>query len=87
MRSVHTASGAADLPLRGCSALLAEDGPDNQRLIKHILTKSGAEVTRVENGKLAVQRALAAWSQKSEGDPERPFDIILMDMQMPVMDG
>jgi signal transduction histidine kinase/CheY-like chemotaxis protein len=61
--------------------LLAEDGPDNQRLIAHILKKAGAEVTVVDNGKSAVEAALNAMKTA------RPFDLILMDMQMPVMDG
>ena len=70
--------------LRGCRILLAEDGPDNQRLISHVLRKAGADVTVTENGKLAVDAALAA-----QGDDPgvRSFDVILMDMQMPVMDG
>ncbi|MCY2955559.1 MAG: ATP-binding protein [Planctomycetota bacterium] len=66
--------------LRG-HILLAEDGPDNQRLISHLLHKFGVEVTVVADGKSAVDRALAA----ETGD--QPFDLILMDMQMPVMDG
>jgi PAS domain S-box-containing protein len=76
------AKPAAETPLMGGSRiLLAEDGPDNQRLIAHILGKWGAAVTVVENGKLAVDAALAA---RDEG---APFDMILMDMQMPEMDG
>ena len=61
--------------------LLAEDGPDNQRLISLLLKKAGADVTVEENGKLALDAALAA---RDEGNP---FDVILMGMQMPVMDG
>jgi two-component system CheB/CheR fusion protein len=61
--------------------LLAEDGPDNQRFFDFILRKAGAEVTLVENGKDAVEAALAA------RDRGEPFDLILMDMQMPIMDG
>jgi PAS domain S-box-containing protein len=61
--------------------LLVEDGPDNQRLIGILLRKSGADVVAVENGQLAVETVLAA---HKAGDP---FDVILMDMQMPVLDG
>ena len=64
-----------------CRILLAEDGPDNQRLIAFLLRKAGAEVEVAENGQIALSRVLAAWQ---EGNP---FDIVLMDMQMPVMDG
>ena len=64
-----------------CRVLLAEDGPDNQRLIAFLLKKAGAEVAVAENGQIAHDLALAA---RDEGTP---FDVILMDMQMPVMDG
>jgi PAS domain S-box-containing protein len=64
-----------------CRILLAEDGPDNQRLISFILKKAGADVSVAENGKLAMEGALAARQD------EKPYDVILMDMQMPVMDG
>jgi len=67
--------------LAGCRVLLAEDGRDNRWLVARVLKKAGADVTAVENGRLAVDTALAA---RDEG---KPFQIILMDMQMPVMDG
>ena len=70
-----------------CRILLAEDGPDNQRLIGHVLKKAGAEVVIVENGKLAVDAALAAFKESREDEAQHPFDVVLMDMQMPVMDG
>ena len=82
-----TARSTDRLGLQGRRILLAEDGPDNQRLISLVLKKAGAAVTIVENGKLAVGKALAAMSQGREGDSKHTFDIILMDMQMPVMDG
>ena len=64
-----------------CRVLLAEDGLDNQRLISLILTKAGAEVTVADNGQIAFDEALTA------RDQGRPFEVILMDMQMPTMDG
>lgn len=66
----------ADCALRGLRILLAEDGPDNQRLISTVLRKAGAEVELAQNGRVAAQKALR----------ER-FDLVLMDMQMPEMDG
>ncbi len=61
--------------------LLAEDGPDNQRLIQFMLRKAGLAVELAENGRLAVDRVAAA---EAAGEP---FDLVLMDMQMPVLDG
>ena len=64
-----------DIPLHG-RILLAEDGRDNQRLLSTHLRTCGAEVAIAENGKIAVD--MVAKSR---------FDLILMDMQMPIMDG
>ncbi len=64
-----------------CDVLLIEDGLDNQRLFKHILTRAGARVSLAENGKEGLAAAL---ERKNAGGQ---FDVILTDMQMPVMDG
>ena len=68
-------------PLEGIRILLAEDGPDNQILISHVLKKAGATVTIADNGKIGMDTYLA-----KKGTPEA-FHLILMDMQMPEMDG
>ena len=56
--------------------LLAEDGKDNQRFISAMLRKAGAEVVIAEDGRIAVEKARS-----------QEFDLILMDMQMPELDG
>jgi signal transduction histidine kinase/HPt (histidine-containing phosphotransfer) domain-containing protein/ActR/RegA family two-component response regulator len=61
--------------LRG-RILLAEDGQDNQCLISMLLREAGAEVVLAENGRIAVELATT-----------QQFDLILMDMQMPELDG
>ncbi len=61
--------------LRG-KILLAEDGIDNQQLLTLHLVTAGAVVVIAENGRVAVQRVCG-----------EPFDLVLMDMQMPELDG
>src|SRR5262249_36500520 len=67
--------------LAGCRVLLAEDGPDNQYLISHHLQSARMDVDIVGNGYQAVERA-----QQADRARHR-YDVILMDMQMPGMDG
>jgi PAS domain S-box-containing protein len=66
--------------LRG-RVLLAEDGKDNQRLLSTYVARTGVELVVVDNGRLAVD---AFTGSLDEGGP---FDLALMDMQMPVLDG
>ncbi|MEZ4266200.1 MAG: ATP-binding protein [Myxococcota bacterium] len=61
--------------------LLAEDGTDNRRLISAVLRQAGARVDYVENGAEAVRRVLEANAAGA------PYHVVLMDMQMPVLDG
>ncbi|GEM_PF-2809432 len=81
--SPTTTSGAriesGSIPgLEGSRVLVAEDGPDNQRLIRFFLEREGVEVVIVENG----YEALEEITNHPEG-----YDLIVMDMQMPEMDG
>ncbi len=64
------------IQLPSSRVLLVDDGITNRKLIDLVLRRAGAEVVPAENGQVAVELAL-----------ESRFDIILMDMQMPVMDG
>jgi PAS domain S-box-containing protein len=63
-------------PLVGMRVLLAEDHPTNRRVVELILGAAGVDLTCVENGAEAVEAFRTG-----------VFDLILMDMQMPVMDG
>jgi len=63
-------------PRRPLQVLVAEDNLVNQMLVVTLLMKAGHEVALVSNG----AEAVATWNRQ-------PFDIVLMDMQMPEMDG
>ena len=73
-----TSAGPAALPIadRAIKVLLAEDHPTNQRVVQLILGGQGAEVVTADDG----AQAVAAFEKDR-------FDVVLMDMQMPVMDG
>ena len=62
--------------VQGCRVLLAEDNEVNQRLVSKLLQRVGVEVDIAENGQLAVERVR-----------QQRYDLVLMDMQMPVLDG
>ena len=68
--------GIANRKLRGYRILLVEDNPVNQRVAQRLLQKMAAEVILANNGAEALERV-------AEGG----FDAVLMDCQMPVMDG
>ncbi|MGE4125932.1 MAG: response regulator [Pusillimonas sp.] len=69
-------TGSPVLPLQGLRILLAEDNPVNQSLAVRLLDKLGMQTTVAPNGQQAVQQ----WVQQ-------PFDLVLMDIMMPEMDG
>ncbi len=64
--------------LRGIRVLVVEDYEDNQALLRYYLESVGAEATLADNGETAIIMI---------GSAHRAFDIVLMDMQMPVLDG
>ena len=63
----------------GKRVLLAEDNQLNREIVVEILSDAGVAVETAENGKAAVA--------KMTESPEGTYDLIFMDMQMPVMDG
>jgi len=74
------APAAAAAPLRG-RVLLVDDAPDNRRLLGVVLKRAGADVETAENGELACQAVARASAAGCA------FDLVLMDIQMPVLDG
>ncbi len=77
--TIQTISSKADTiknSLKGLSVLVTEDNPTNQEIVKAVLTNAGIKVTIANNGKEGV-----------EAVNREHFDAVLMDIQMPVMDG
>jgi PAS domain S-box-containing protein len=72
------AGPAAAGPLAGVHVMVVEDGIDNRRLAEHYLTRAGATVEMAEDGQEAMER-LGEWRDR--------VDLVLMDIQMPRMDG
>ena len=66
----------APAPLAGCRVLAVDDNAVNLQVVSHMLTPLGAQVDLAENGRVAVDMFLA-----------RPYHLILMDCQMPELDG
>ncbi len=64
--------------LSGVRILLVEDNLINQQVGLELLGRAGADITLAENGRLGVDKLMAA---------PHAFDVVLMDLQMPVMDG
>jgi PAS domain S-box-containing protein len=74
--SLKSQRASESRPLDNRRILVVDDSPDNRHLLSRILQRQGAEVVSAENGLEAVEVART-----------QDFDIILMDIQMPVMDG
>jgi signal transduction histidine kinase/CheY-like chemotaxis protein/HPt (histidine-containing phosphotransfer) domain-containing protein len=66
--------------LNGVRVLVVEDNPINREIAMELLREVGMDVTLVENGQIA-------WDLLSNGPMPPPFAIVLMDLQMPVLDG
>ncbi len=77
----HDRDTDARRPTLVARVLFADDAPDNRRLFSHHLTRAGAVVDVVADGRAALEAALAAWRR------HRGYDIVMLDVQMPEMGG
>jgi len=84
-----TSSGtpAGKATLNGLRLLLVEDSLENQRFLTFLLRKRGAEITIAGNGRLGVEALTHDGTILGSLKQPTPFDAVLMDMQMPEMDG
>jgi signal transduction histidine kinase/ActR/RegA family two-component response regulator len=80
-RAPAAGPGAAPAPLTDRRVLVVDDTPDNRLIARVILSKAGAVVEEAANGRAAIEAVDAAASRG------RPFDLVLMDLHMPEMDG
>ena len=76
---VDEAEDEAELSLEGLNILAAEDNPINAEILEELLDIEGATCTIAENGKIAVETF--------ESSEPGTFDLIFMDVQMPIMNG
>ena len=81
-RPVDRVQSAESSRALGLRVLIAEDTRVNQRLVQHILERAGAEAALSRT--TGTRPSHAAWQAQEDG---RPFDVVLMDIQMPVLDG
>ncbi len=72
------AAGVAPQRLAGMRLLVVEDNPINQQVAQELLASQGAQVTLAANGQLGAEAVAST---------QPPFDAVLMDIQMPVLDG
>ncbi|HEX4599483.1 MAG TPA: response regulator [Burkholderiaceae bacterium] len=78
-QTAQAAGGSDRQRLAGTRILLAEDNLVNQQVVEYLLASEGAEVLVAENGARAIERI--------HNDGRNAYDIVLMDIQMPEMDG
>lgn len=78
---MQTFQPKSDSNLSKARVLIAEDDKDTQLLLACLVDQTGAKSVTVDNGRECVEQALVAWSEN------KPFDVILLDIQMPEMDG
>lgn len=78
-RTENTESEEKDYDFRGKRILVVEDNELNREIVKAVLEETGFEVEEAENGAVAVDKIKTAGALY--------YDVVLMDIQMPVMDG
>lgn len=77
--SLKQSEEAENADISGLNIMVAEDNELNMEIIEFLLTEQGAHVEKVQNGQEALD--------KFEGSEPGTYDVILMDLMMPVMDG